>query len=65
MNQLIVNLKQWGLGFSPSHTLASKQGGKRRRLQLLAVEEAASDHDWTAGANGMHSQCRGAAWSTE
>jgi len=39
-NQIIVNLKQWGLGFSPFHTLASKQRG-RKRVEGLMVCVAA------------------------
>jgi len=51
-------LKQWDLGFSPSHTLASNQDVKEKAEELVVVE-AASDHDWTAAANGKRRRCFG------
>jgi len=30
-------LKPWGLGFSPSHTLASKLRGRKRAEELVAA----------------------------
>jgi len=52
--------KQWGLGFSPSHTLAPNQEVKEKAEELVVVE-ATLDHDWAATANGRRRWCLVAA----